>query len=725
MASQGNDVDQVVRSNRRGRFLCRIPFSILLLFLTLTSLGNVVLRVGVADAAGGVITNYPGMCEPAAITAGPDGALWFTNLCSNSIGRITTAGVMSRLHEHRHRVTRRRSPLAPTGRCGSPTRSQLDRADHHRRGGHRLHRAPASTTPDAITAGPDGALWFTNYGNNSIGRITTAGVVTNYTDPGISEPAGIAAGPDGAMWFTNSGNNSIGRITTAGVVTNYTDSEHRRADGDRGRPRRGPVVHQLRQQLDRADHHRRGGHQLHRHQLSDSPSSISCWARRSAVVHQFQQRLDRADHHRRGGHQLHRRRSSMTWGDHRRSGRRPVVHQLRRQLDRADHHRRRGDRLHGHRRSDGPDAIAAGPDGALWFTNYTAAGASNSTFTGTIGRITTGDGIIQLHGTRALLIPSASRPGPDGALWFTNVDGGTSGQGSIGRITTAGAVTNYNGTGIDDPCDHRCGPRRRPVVHQLGQQLDRADHHRRGGHQLHRQPASTTRTGSPPAPTGLCGSPTSPTTRSGGSPPTGAVTNYTGTGIDQPLGITAGPDGALWFTNQGNDSIGRITTTGAVTNYTGVGVDTPAAITAGPDGALWFTNEGNNTIGSITTAGVVSNYTSATIDAPSAITSGPDGALWFTNQGNNSIGRISVGSASGPTITSFTPTSGPVGTGVTIKGTNLSGATKVTFNGTVATITKDTATKIKVKVPSGATTGKITVTTTGGTVTSTSKFKVT
>jgi hypothetical protein len=78
-----------------------------------------------------------------------------------------------------------------------------------------------------------------------------------------------------------------------------------------------------------------------------------------------------------------------------------------------------------------------------------------------------------------------------------------------------------------------------------------------------------------------------------------------------------------------------------------------------------------------------------------------------------------------PTITSFSPKSGPVGTVVTIKGTNLSGATKVTFNGKAATITSDTATKIKVKVPSGATTGKIQVTTPGGKVKSTSNFTVT
>jgi Ca2+-binding RTX toxin-like protein len=70
-----------------------------------------------------------------------------------------------------------------------------------------------------------------------------------------------------------------------------------------------------------------------------------------------------------------------------------------------------------------------------------------------------------------------------------------------------------------------------------------------------------------------------------------------------------------------------------------------------------------------------------------------------------------------PTVTSFDPASGPVGTSVTITGTDLSGATSVTFNGVAATITSDTATEIVTTVPADATTGPITVTTAGGTVT--------
>ena len=77
------------------------------------------------------------------------------------------------------------------------------------------------------------------------------------------------------------------------------------------------------------------------------------------------------------------------------------------------------------------------------------------------------------------------------------------------------------------------------------------------------------------------------------------------------------------------------------------------------------------------------------------------------------------------TVTGFSPTSGPVGTVVTITGTNLAGATKVTFNGVAAVITKDAATKIKVKVPVGATTGKIKVTAPGGKVKTATAFTVT
>ncbi|MGA3042225.1 MAG: IPT/TIG domain-containing protein, partial [Bryobacteraceae bacterium] len=66
-----------------------------------------------------------------------------------------------------------------------------------------------------------------------------------------------------------------------------------------------------------------------------------------------------------------------------------------------------------------------------------------------------------------------------------------------------------------------------------------------------------------------------------------------------------------------------------------------------------------------------------------------------------------------------------VGTAVTILGTNLSGAGKVFFNRTAAVFTVVSATEITTTVPTGATTGKVRVTTPNGTLASNVTFRVT
>ena len=74
----------------------------------------------------------------------------------------------------------------------------------------------------SITTGPDGNLWFTESAGDAIGRITTAGAITEFRS-GLSDdsaPASITAGPDGNLWFTDAGvPGRIGRITTAGTIT--------------------------------------------------------------------------------------------------------------------------------------------------------------------------------------------------------------------------------------------------------------------------------------------------------------------------------------------------------------------------------------------------------------------------------------------------------------------------------------------------------------------------
>jgi virginiamycin B lyase len=76
-----------------------------------------------------------------------------------------------------------------------------------------------------------------------------------------------------------------------------------------------------------------------------------------------------------------------------------------------------------------------------------------------------------------------------------------------------------------------------------------------------------------------------------------------------PVGITAGPDGNLWFTETVANQIGRITTAGVITEFAiPVVPSQPNDITAGADGNLWFTEYLGNRIGRITTAGVITGF---------------------------------------------------------------------------------------------------------------------
>jgi hypothetical protein len=140
--------------------------------------------------------------------------------------------------------------------------------------------------------------------------------------------------------------------------------------------------------------------------------------------------------------------------------------------------------------------------------------------------------------------------GSDGALWFTEPAAD-----KIGRITTAGVITEYPTIGSD------------VGVRAIAAGPDGALWYSQGGESpgLMRMTTDGAATARSPAQAG---------------------------------DITTGPDGALWFT--GRNSIGRFTMSGVFGELKlasqGFGGSSPRAITAGPDGALWFNEVGNNAI---------------------------------------------------------------------------------------------------------------------------------
>jgi virginiamycin B lyase len=198
------------------------------------STGTIV-KIGRLTTSGSVSEFSPGPFGARAITAGSDGALWFTTTVqqSSAIGRITTAGSLESFPV----------PLPP-GQAdhitGGPDSAlwflygnMIGRITT--RGSASTYRIPAPLAGSSpleatrdITAGPDGALWFTEEdvrgecAGSRIGRITTAGAVKEFRIPTPNScPRSIITGPDGALWFTEFDGDKIGRITTAGRVSEF------------------------------------------------------------------------------------------------------------------------------------------------------------------------------------------------------------------------------------------------------------------------------------------------------------------------------------------------------------------------------------------------------------------------------------------------------------------------------------------------------------------------
>lgn len=253
-----------------------------------------------------------------------------------------------------------------------------------------------------------------------------------------------------------------------------------------------------------------------------------------------------------------------------------------------------------------PKDIALGPDGNLWFTEHNG---------GRIGRITTTGVIAEFSIPSADNSPSSITAGPDGNLWFTEESLST---GKIGRITPQGVITEFalpsSPIGGGGAHGITLGPDGNLWFTQAGASANRI----------------------------------------GRITTSGQITEYPVPTLGIPWEIAPGPDGNLWFTERSGNRIGRITPNGVITEFplpcgsaesgTCTPSGQPLGITAGPDGAIWFTEVSGNRIGRITRSGEITEFTIPTFaSGPVDITLGPDGHLWFTEGTAAQIATIREG----------------------------------------------------------------------------------
>src|SRR6267378_3693902 len=229
-----------------------------------------------------------------------------------------------------------------------------------------------------------------------------------------------------------------------------------------------------------------------------------------------------------------------------------------------------------------------------------------------------------------------------------------------------------------------------------------------------------------------------------------------GEGQNPSAGLTMGSDGALYGTTVAGGDIGqgsvfKLTPAGVVTvlhsfNVTD-GANPEAGLLQASDGKIYGTTffgglHGEGAIFSITTDGTVTTlYSFPSFDHvdganPFGLMQHTDGKFYgTTSEGGTSINCDSFDSIGcgtvfsldlglGPFVTFVVP-SGKVGSVIEILGTDLTGATVVSFNGVPASSFKVVrGTLIKATLPAGATTGPVTVTTSNGTLTSNVNFTV-
>jgi len=228
--------------------------------------------------------------------------------------------------------------------------------------------------------------------------------------------------------------------------------------------------------------------------------------------------------------------------------------------------------------------------------------------------------------------------------------------------------------------------------------------------------------------------------------------NFPESGSDgfSPASLVQGRDGNFYGTTSyggtnGDGTVFKITPTGALTilhSFDETDGRSPADLVQATDGNFYGatgyggTDDGAGTIFKMTPTGEVTtlhNFDGSDGSNPFTLFQGTNGNIYGTTNGGGDLncdpsygcGTVYSLALGLRTFVETVPSRGTPGTAVIILGTNLTGATSVSFNGTTAAFTVVSGSEITTTVPTGATTGKVMVTTKRGTISSNARFVVT
>ena len=186
--------------------------------------------------AEGVLIDYaiPGAAALGeAIAAGPDGRIWVVGFGVDGkvhVWALNTSGVAADV------VTLSDRPpvlsFLPSSLAAGPDRNvwianlaEIDRVSP----GGQIARFPIAdgAIASSVAAGPDGNLWFVaalgafGTGGQGVWRVSVTGAMTRVLDEsssGISSPTSLIAGSDGRLWFADNGYSELVAISTSPVA---------------------------------------------------------------------------------------------------------------------------------------------------------------------------------------------------------------------------------------------------------------------------------------------------------------------------------------------------------------------------------------------------------------------------------------------------------------------------------------------------------------------------